>query len=230
MVQGRKPGKMAVDSRVIILMQIFCRRAIAICLLASISWSGAGPANALDVDAALAHVDGTIEQVFQLIRDSKPRAETAKALRRIFEERTALPQLARFTAGRYWPQMSSDERARFTETFSNYVAFVYAGHFREFNGDIAELRAVMTIKGAEDVGAKGVLVHSEIRPTRRVGISVDWLISDRSGKIAISDLVVEGISLAITQREIISAMLEVRGGDVDQLIANLEQQQAKAGP
>jgi phospholipid transport system substrate-binding protein len=211
-------------------MHKLCRRAMILSLVAAIGWSGALPARALGLEAARAHVDATIEQVLQLIRASKPRAETAKALRTIFEERTALPQLARFTAGRYWPRMSSGERARFTETFSNYVAFVYAGHFREFKGDIADLRAVVSIKRVEDVGAKGVLVQSEIRPARQLGISVDWLVSDRSGRIAISDLIVEGISLAITQREIIGAMLEARGGDVGKLIADLEQQQAKTGP
>ena len=199
-------------------------------LLAAIGWVGVWPARALDVEAARRHVEATIEQILQLIRANQPRAETTKILREIFEESTALEQLARFTLGRPWGQMSTNERARFTETFSNYVAFLYAGFFRKFEGDIEDLRAVVNILGSEDVGRKGVLVHTEIRPFRQLGISIDWLISDRSGKIAISDLRIEGISLAITQREIISAMLDARGGDVDSLIADLKQQQAKAEP
>ena len=147
----------------------------------------------------------------------------------IFEERTALPQIARFTAGRNWLRMSDDQQAQFTETFSNYVAFVYAGHFREFKGDIEDLRAAISVTGVEDAGAKGVLVHSQMRPSQQSEVSIDWLISDRSGKTAISDLIVEGISLAITQREIIGAMLDARGGDVDKLIADMEQQQVNAG-
>ncbi len=212
------------------LIQKLCRRAMVLYLLAAIGWLGASPAHALDVEAARAHVDATIEEILQLVRANRPRTETAKALREIFEERTALAQLARFASGRHWRQMSIDERARFTESFSNYVAFLYAGYFREFEGDIADLRAVVNIQGIEGAGRKGVLVHTEIRPIRQLGISVDWLVSDRSGKIAISDLRVEGISLAITQREIISAMLDARGGDVDSLIADLKQQQAKAEP
>ncbi len=213
-----------------VLIQKLCRRAMVLYLLAAIGWVGAWPARALDVEAARRHVEATIEQILQLIRANQPRAETAKVLREIFEERTALEQLARFTLGRHWGQMSTNERARFTETFSNYVAFFYAGFFRKFEGDIEGLRAVVNILGSEDVGRKGVLVHTEIRPIRQLGISIDWLISDRSGKIAISDIRIEGISLAITQREILSAMLDARGGDVDSLIADLKQQQAKAEP
>jgi phospholipid transport system substrate-binding protein len=218
------------DSRLMTRKRWICRGVIIVSLLAAVSWSSAQPARALDTDQARAHVDATIESIFQLVQANLPRAETAEALRSIFEEKTALSQLAQFTAGRNWRQMSGEEQARFTETFSKYVAFVYAGHFREFKGDIDDLRAVISIKGTEDVGAKGVLVRSELSPTRQARVSVDWLISDRSGKIAISDLIVEGISLAVTQREIISAMLEARGGDVDKLIADLEEQQLKAGP
>lgn len=209
---------------------ILCRRAVILSMLSAIGWSGPWPVFALDVDAARAHVESTLEQVFQLIEANKPRTETAKALRTIFEEKTALPQLARFSVGRRWSLMSSDERTRFTDAFSNYVGFVYAGHFREFKGDIADLRAVVSINRVEDVGAKGVLVHSEIRPARQLGLSVDWLVSDQSGKVAISDVIVEGISLAITQREIIGAMLDARGGDVSKLIADLEHQRDKTVP
>lgn len=219
-----------VGMRSMLQVKMLCRRAMILGLLAAIGWSGAWPARALEADAARAHVEATIEQILQLITANRPRAETAEALRAIFEQRTALPQLARFTAGRHWRQMSDTDRARFTESFSNYVAFVYAGYFRKFEGDIADLRAVVSIQGVEDAGAKGIVVKTEIRPTRRLGISIDWLVSDRSGKIAISDLRVEGISLAITQREIIGAMLEARDGDVDRLIADLKRQQAKAAP
>lgn len=213
-----------------ILMNKICRRTMVLSIVTTIGWTLPGPALALDIETARMHVDATIEQIFQLVRASKSRAETAMDLRMIFEQRTALPQLARFTAGRHWRQMSIDEQAQFTETFSNYVAFVYAGHFREFKGEIADLRSLVSIKGAEDLGDKGVLVRSEIRPGRQVAVSVDWLISDRSGKIAISDLIVEGISLAITQREIIGAMIEARRGNIREMIADLERQPQATQP
>jgi len=199
-------------------------------LLAAIGWLGAWPAYALDVEAARTHVEETIEQILQLIKASRPRTETAKVLREIFEERTALAQLAQYSSGRHWRQMSIDERVRYTESFSSYVAYLYAGFFRKFEGDISDLRAVVNILGIEDAGPKGVLVRTEIRPFARLGISIDWLVSDRSGRVAISDLRVEGISLAITQRAIISAMLDARGGDVDRLIADLTRPQANAEP
>lgn len=198
------------------------RRNLVLSLMAAPALPLARVARALEVGSARALVDATIDDILQLVMANSPRAETAVALRGIIERRTALPELARFAAGASWRGMSESQRARYTEAFSRHVAFVYAGHFRRFEGDAADLRAAVHFVRADDVGAKGILVRSEVRPGGATAISVDWLVSDRSGRVAISDLIVEGVSLAVTQRELVAAMLEARQGDVDRLIADLE--------
>lgn len=198
------------------------RRREVLVLGAALVAGGALPARALEKDAAIAHVNATIDMVIGLLKAGMPRAETAAALRRIFEERTALPQIARFCAGRYWGEMDAAGQARFTEAFAEYLSFVYAGHFSEYDGDASALRDAVTITGTIDGGAKGVLVKSEVQPQRQGPVAVDWLISDRSGRVAISDLVVVGISLAVTQRETVQGMFEKRGGDLSLVIADLE--------
>jgi len=203
------------------------RRAFGVSLFASLGLPVAGTAHALDVDAALNHVDVTIDDIVALIVTNRPRDEIAIELRQILESRAALPQLAQFTAGIIWRSMSVDQRARFTAVFAGYMAHVYAGQFRRFEGSVEDLRAAIHVLRAEDAGTKGVLVRTAIRPTGQTPISIVWLVSDQSGKIAISDVLVEGISMAITQREIIGAMLEARRGNVDLLIDDLERQQTR---
>ena len=182
----------------------------------------APPARALDGATARAHVVETVEQVIDVIVANQPRTRTAEALLNIFQQRTALAQLARFCAGRNWRAMSGAEQTHYIDAFSRYLAFVYAGYFREFTGDIENLRRAVSYMGEVDAGRKGILVRSEIIVPNAPPIGIDWLISDRIGRVAVSDLVVEGISLAVTQREIISAMFEKRSGRVDLVIADLE--------
>jgi len=176
---------------------------------------------ALGTGVARRHVEATLDEILVLVVANRPRAETAAALRDIIERRTALAQLARFTAGRAWRDMSEDQRARFTETFARYVSFVFAGQFRQFDGQIDDLRAMVHFLRDEDAGSKGVLVRSEFRPQGQPPVAVDWLVSDRSGRIDVVDVIVEGISMAVTQREIIGAMIEARHGDMERLIADL---------
>ncbi|MEM7236859.1 MAG: ABC transporter substrate-binding protein, partial [Pseudomonadota bacterium] len=53
-------------------------------------------------------------------------------------------------------------------------------------------------------------------------VNVEWLVSDRPGRIVIADIIIEGVSLLLTQRDEIAGMLGKRNGDVDKLIADLE--------
>ncbi len=52
-------------------------------------------------------------------------------------------------------------------------------------------------------------------------MNVEWLVSDRPGRVVVADIVIEGISMLVTEREQIAGMLEARGGNVDKLIADL---------
>ena len=169
---------------------------------------------AATAEQAQAHVVQTVEEVLRLVQT--PGAAEAKApqLRQIMEQRASMPQIAQAAAGLAWRQMSPDQQARFTDAFINYIARIYARRFQEYEGQ--QIR----VTGVRDAGQKGMLVQSNV-----IGggapIIVEWLVSDRSGRVAINDIVIEGVSLVLTQREEIGEMLASRGNDVEALIAAL---------
>jgi phospholipid transport system substrate-binding protein len=202
------------------------RAALAWCLALALS---AGAAAALDKTAARQHVEATVEDILQLIVDNPDPSEAAARLLEIVERRASVRQVARFAAGRHWPGMSAAEQAVFTDTFSRYLAASYATHFTRFEGTADELRRQVRVRGVEDAGNKGVIVRTEIVPPGGAPIAVDWLVSDRSGRVEVADLIVEGISMAITQREVVGAMLDARGGDVALFVRDLQHQLDQAG-
>jgi len=198
------------------------RRTMLVSGLAVLAFQTPARATTFGPEAARAHVDATIDEILALIVASLPRGETAVRLNRILREKAALPQLARFAAGRHWRTMAAGQQERFVAAFGRYVSRVYAGYFRSFEGSVEDLRKYVLLGKAHDAGSKGIMIESEIRPLDALAISVNWLVSDRSGQIAISDLVVEGISLAVTQREIVGALVEKHRGDIDAAIAELD--------
>jgi phospholipid transport system substrate-binding protein len=72
-----------------------------------------------------------------------------------------------------------------------------------------------------DAGRKGMLVKTSIIRAGEAPVAVDWLVTDRPGRIVITDFVIEGISMLITEREEIGSMLEARRGNVELLIGDL---------
>ena len=177
----------------------------------------AAPALALSEADARAHIEKTIEDIRALLRTPGSGVSRAPQLQAIMEQRSNMPLLARFSAGLAWREMSDAQQAEFTKAFAQHVAVTYARRFDEYSGD-PKISVSQTI----DAGRKGILVQSPIEVPNREPIAVEWLVSDRGGRVEVVDLIIEGISMAATQREEIGAMLDKRGGNIDTLIADLQ--------
>lgn len=199
----------------------FLGRTAAATLAGGAIWLGPVAALALSREEAAEFVRITIQEVAALLESSGDKAEKAARLRAIMEERAAMPQIARFVAGTAWRGMSEDQQARFVEAFSGFVSAVYAAKFQEYSGE-AGAGELFSMGEVIDAGKKGMLVRTTIKRGGDGPIVVEWLVTDRPGRVVIADIVIEGISLLVTQREEIGSMLEARGGDVDKLIDHLE--------
>ncbi len=178
---------------------------------------GAAPAWAMAADQAKAVVQATIDEIIAMLRQPGPASSRASELRRIIETRGNVPQIAKFSAGRVWREMTPDQQQRFVDAFSHYLAVTYARRFDEYSGDDPGISLGRVI----DAGNKGFLVESPIRQPQGEPIAVEWLVSDRGGRPEIVDLIIEGVSLATTQREEIGAKFQSRGQDVEALITDL---------
>jgi phospholipid transport system substrate-binding protein len=186
-------------------------------LLASLALPS-GQAWALAEDEAKAIVQSAVDRVLALVRAPGSDAEKAEKLRSVMEETAAVPQIARFAAGRIWREMSEDQQARYVSAFSGYVSRIYARRFGEYSGE------TVTLGRTIDAGKKGILVQSAVsQPGGGQPIPVDWLVSDRGGSGArIVDIVIEGVSMATTQRDEIGALFDNRGSNVENLIEALK--------
>ena len=176
--------------------------------------------HALDADQATAHVQAIVNEVSALVDSNGDSAAKATQLRQIMEERAAMPQIARFAAGAAWRGMNAEQQARFVDAFAKFISTAYYGRFQEY---VSAERSAESLKIGRvvDAGRKGMLVKTKISRNGEAPVSVEWLITDRPGRVLVADIVVEGISLLVTQREEIGGMLEARHGDVEKLIADL---------
>jgi phospholipid transport system substrate-binding protein len=174
-----------------------------------------GRAGALTKEDAAEYVREAIDEVLALVRSTDSAEAMAPKLRDLLEKRAALPQIAKFAAGRTWREMNESQRERFVDAFAAFVSSVYARRFQDYSGETVSVGEVV------DAGRKGLLVTTRVSQMEGQPVVVEWLVSDRPGRVVIADIVIEGVSLLVTQREEIAAMLEKRGGDVDKLISDL---------
>lgn len=147
--------------------------------------------------------------------------ERTKRFRKILTEVFDLPAIARFTLGRYWRSASEEQRIEYVRLFEDFVVLAYANRF----GDLAGTR--LHIGGVREIGSTEALVTSEVILSGRPPVRMDWRVRCDGSGHKITDILVEGISMIVTQRDEFASVIRRGGGRVDSLLSALRQKIAK---
>jgi phospholipid transport system substrate-binding protein len=190
------------------------RRALLGAALATI----AAPRGVLAVEPteARAFIEKLVADLTAILERTSSSDSRVNEFLTLFRRTTALPDIARFTMGLNWRGMTDSQKQRFVDAFERYAARVYAARIGDYNGQTID------VTGAQDVGRKGVLVQSILKSPGAQDVAVDWLVNDRNGPLQLVDIIAEGVSVAISQREEFAAMVDQRSGDIDRFIKDLE--------
>jgi phospholipid transport system substrate-binding protein len=177
--------------------------------------AGAVPAAAAADPAAVISSLGS--QALEVLGKGTPQAERAARFRELLREDFDVPGIARFVLGRYWNTATEAQRAEYVRLFEDYVALAYSTRLAEYAGESFK------VTGSRP-DADGAIVQSQIlRPAGQTPIKVDWRLVGRNGAYKISDVSVDGISMAVTQRSEFASVIQHNGGQVEGLIAMLRQ-------
>ena len=134
----------------------------------------------------------------------------------IFSRHADVSIIAQSTLGADARRASSAQMRAYTEAFRGYVARKYGKRFNEFKGGRIEVNGVKQVKSWHEVKSTAYLPGES-------PFEVSFLVSDRSGQDKFFDMIIEGISLRLSERTEIGAMLDRRNGDINALIQDLKQ-------
>jgi phospholipid transport system substrate-binding protein len=171
--------------------------------------------------AAEVVVQRLVEQVWQLLakRGDGPDIDREHLLA-VLDEGTDLSLLGRLVLGRCWRDASPGQRSEYLQLFRRYMLHAFIQRLRQYAGtDMSHPGERFQIIASRPVGERDILVQSRVAPPTSQPLRVDWRLRERPGEPVIIDLIVEGISLLVTQRSEFAAVLE-RGG-VEGLLAEL---------
>jgi phospholipid transport system substrate-binding protein len=153
------------------------------------------------------------KRAVEILGKKAPETERLARFRELFQADFDGPGIARFVLGRYWRTASEEEQQEFLGLFEDYVVFVYGTRFSSLSGEALKIRG----SRAE---ARGVIVSSEIvSPGGEAPVKVDWRLITDSGVFKISDVVIEGISMMVTQRSEFASVIQRHGGQVSGLLS-----------
>jgi phospholipid transport system substrate-binding protein len=188
-----------------------------------LSWLARGRSGlaAPSTGAAEEVVRRLVDQVWQLLAAGGIADVDQERLLLVLEDGTDLSLLGQLVLGRYWRQATDRQRAEYLRLFRRYMLQTFLQRLRQYGGsDLGFAGERFQIIASRPVGERDVLVQSRVTPPSSQPLRVDWRLRERPGEPVIIDLIVEGISLLVTQRSEFAAVLE-RGG-VDRLLIELQ--------
>ena len=160
----------------------------------------------------------TTNAINTLTDKSTSQDEKENQFGELFDKNFDVSSISRFVLGKYWKQSSLDQKKNFIKAFRNYIVKTYSSRFSEYSGEKLKL-----VNYENEKNPKIFLVHTVLERQDSPPIKVDWRIGKKKDKFVILDIIIEGISLAITQRSEFVSVIDQNQGNIDQLISLLKE-------
>ena len=164
-------------------------------------------------------MEGFGDRAIRVLVDTQPgTTEREVELRRLLNDHFDVDFISRFVLARFWRTASDEEKTEFRRVFEDYLIAAYGRRFSGFNGERFAVGQTFTHDNER------VVVRSDVVRASGETLTVDWRVQRRTGDGAwrIVDIVVEGVSMMVTQRSEFAAVL-LREGSVTALNSKLKQ-------
>lgn len=160
----------------------------------------------------------------QVLENEDLTAETAEAeFRDLFQRGFDIPTIARFALGTYWRSATDEEKETYLSLFEDLVIVTYARRFEEYSGE------ELVVRGSRPEGQRDIMVISDIIRPDGPPVAVGWRVREQDVGLRIIDVVIEGVSQGITQRDEFRSIIQRNGGELNALFEIMRDNIAQSG-
>jgi phospholipid transport system substrate-binding protein len=191
----------AATQAILVLPAVFPRRA----------W--ASPAG----DRASAFVKATGAKLVAAIDTTSSLEQRTQMLGGIIDADVDVDGVARFCLGRFWRTATPAQQQQYLKLFRDMLVENISSKLGEYKG------VTFTLGTVQDRDA-GEVVATVVKRPNNPATNIQWLVANAATNPKIIDLVAEGTSLRITQRDDYASFLSQHGGNLDALLAGLRKQ------
>lgn len=124
-----------------------------------------------------------------------------------------------YSLGNYRKELTDDQLEEYMVLFEKYFVKSFTSRLSDYSEPKIE------VLSAEIINPKYTIVRSLLLATdKKPAVKIDWRVYTKNPeKPLIRDLIIEGLSLAKTQKEEFSSIIESNNGDVTKLFITLEE-------
>jgi len=164
-------------------------------------------------------VQSTVNRASEALNNKFSKEEKITKLKAIAKETVDITGIGFYTLGSYRKNITDDQKKQYAILFEQYFLKSFASRLAEYSNPEIEVNSKEKLNENYTMVAS-VLVSTELRPE----VKIDWRIYTKDPeKPMIRDLIIEGLSLARTQKEEFSSIIESSNGDINALFSALKE-------
>tara|TARA_B100001778_G_scaffold209553_1_gene173435 strand:- start:3 stop:599 length:597 start_codon:yes stop_codon:yes gene_type:complete len=163
-------------------------------------------------------VQSTVNRASQVLSDNLTKDQKIEKLKSIAEETVDIEGIGMYTLGAYRKTLSEDQKREYKILFKQYFLKTFSSRLAEYSNPEIQVNSKEKLNKNYTM-VSSILVATEQRPE----IDIDWRIYTKNpDDPKIRDLIIEGLSLARTQKEEFSSIIQSNDENIEALFANLK--------
>jgi len=168
-------------------------------------------------------IQSTVNRAAKTLSGNLTKDERVEKLKDIAKDTVDITGIGFYSLGSYRKNLSNKEMKKYQEVFAEYFLKSFSSRLAEYSNPEIE------VVSKKKINENYTIVFSKLVATdTRPEVKIDWRVYTKNpDNLLIRDLIIEGLSLARTQKEEFSSIISSSDGDINALIKNLEDFVAK---
>tara|TARA_B110000971_G_C19975054_1_gene484527 strand:+ start:875 stop:1471 length:597 start_codon:yes stop_codon:yes gene_type:complete len=164
-------------------------------------------------------VQSTVNRAAKTLGGNLTKGERIEELKKIAKDTVDINGIGNYTLGSYRKTISAAQIEQYKILFEKYFLKSFASRLAEYSNPEIEVTSKKKLSENYTM-VSSILAGTEQRPE----IKIDWRIYTKNKNTpVIRDLIIEGLSLARTQKEEFSSIIESNDGDINALFTVLRE-------
>ena len=163
-------------------------------------------------------VQSTVNRASKLLSENISKEEKISQLKQIAKDTVDIRGIGFYTLGSTRKNLNDNQKKKYLELFENYFLKSFSSRLAEYTNPEID------VYGKEVLNKNYTIVNSILKATdERPEIKIDWRIYTKNlDNPLIRDLIIEGLSLARTQKEEFASVLNTNNGNIESLFETLK--------
>jgi len=164
-------------------------------------------------------VQSTVNRASLILSKNISKEEKMKQLENIAKETVDITGVGFYSLGSKRKELDDNQKQQYSKLFEGYFLKSFSSRLAEYTNPEIEVRTKKVLNNNYTI-VNSILLGTSERPE----VKIDWRIYTKDpNNPLIRDLIIEGLSLARTQKEEFSSILNSNDGDINALFKTLEE-------